>query len=109
MLISLQIQELNYKITVALNSDARSEIESLRWILTRRAAIAIGVSALMTFAALRYSSSVTHAEEKKKAQENKPPPPGGPGDSNPPNPNVQKKEETLGGEIIATEGGVSLG
>lgn len=35
------IQELNYKITVALNSDSKSEIEGLRWILTRRAAMAI--------------------------------------------------------------------
>lgn len=35
------IQELNYKITVALNSDSKSEIEGLRWVLTRRAAMAI--------------------------------------------------------------------
>ncbi|RAR04871.1 hypothetical protein DDE83_007646 [Stemphylium lycopersici] len=27
-----KIQELNYKITVALNSDARSEVEALRWL-----------------------------------------------------------------------------
>lgn len=37
----MQIQELNYKITVLLNSDAKSEVEGLRWVLTRRAAIAI--------------------------------------------------------------------
>lgn len=36
-----QIQELNYKITVALNSDSKSEVEGLRWVLTRRAALAI--------------------------------------------------------------------
>ncbi|MCJ1473003.1 hypothetical protein MMC13_001652, partial [Lambiella insularis] len=35
------IQELNYKITVALNSDSRGEVEGLRWVLTRRAAMAI--------------------------------------------------------------------
>ena len=35
------IQELNYKITVALNSDSKSEVEGLRWVLTRRAAMAI--------------------------------------------------------------------
>lgn len=35
------IQEINYKITVALNSDSKSEIEGLRWDLTRRAAMAI--------------------------------------------------------------------
>lgn len=36
-----KIQELNYKITVALNSDSKSEVEGLRWVLTRRAAMAI--------------------------------------------------------------------
>ena len=36
------IQELNYKITVALNSDSKGEVEGLRWVLTRRAAMAIG-------------------------------------------------------------------
>lgn len=35
------IQELNYKITVSLNSDSKSEVEGLRWVLTRRAAMAI--------------------------------------------------------------------
>ena len=35
------IQELNYKITVALNSDSKGEVEGLRWVLTRRAAMAI--------------------------------------------------------------------
>lgn len=39
------LQELNYQITVSLHSDGRSEVESLRWILTRRAALAIGISA----------------------------------------------------------------
>lgn len=35
------IQELNYKITVTLNSDSKGEVEGLRWTLTRRAAMAI--------------------------------------------------------------------
>ena len=39
------LQELNYQITVSLNSDGKSEVEGLRWILTRRAAIAIATSA----------------------------------------------------------------
>ena len=39
------IQELNYKITVALNSDSKGEVEGLRWVLTRRAAMAIGAMA----------------------------------------------------------------
>lgn len=40
-----KISELNYEITVLLNSEARSEAEGLRWVLTRRAAIAIGFCA----------------------------------------------------------------
>ncbi|KAF2204359.1 hypothetical protein GQ43DRAFT_446785 [Delitschia confertaspora ATCC 74209] len=108
-----KIQELNYKITVALNSDARSEIEGLRWVLTRRAAIAIGVSALMLFAMLRYSSYVTRtqAEEKKKAKKIKesmakldePP------NSNLKAQNASEKDDSLSGEILLGEGGVSLG
>lgn len=39
------IQELNYQITVSLNSDGKSEAEGLRWVLTRRAALAIAISA----------------------------------------------------------------
>jgi hypothetical protein len=38
-----KISELNYEITVLLNSEARSEVEGLRWVLTRRAAMAIGL------------------------------------------------------------------
>lgn len=43
--IDTSVQELNYKITVSLNSDGKSEIESLRWILTRRAAMTIAICA----------------------------------------------------------------
>lgn len=39
------IQELGHKITVMLNSEAKSEVEGLRWILTRRAAMAIVIAA----------------------------------------------------------------
>ena len=44
-----KISELNYEITVLLNSEARSEAEGLRWVLTRRAAIAIGICARESF------------------------------------------------------------
>ena len=37
-----KISELNYEITVLLNSDAKSDVEGLRWVLTRRAALVIG-------------------------------------------------------------------
>lgn len=43
--IDTMIQEINYKITVSLNSDSKSEIEGLRWILTRRAALTVGICA----------------------------------------------------------------
>lgn len=43
-----KISELNYEITVLLNSEAKSEVEGLRWVLTRRAAIAIGLCARMS-------------------------------------------------------------
>ncbi|OAX80700.1 hypothetical protein ACJ72_04964 [Emergomyces africanus] len=57
------IQELNYQITVSLNSDGKSEVEGLRWILTRRAALAIATSAGMIILALRYSSYKNHEKE----------------------------------------------
>lgn len=43
--IDTSVQELNYKITVSLNSDGKSEIEGLRWILTRRAALTVATCA----------------------------------------------------------------
>jgi len=43
--IDSKISELNYEITVLLNSEAKSEVEGLRWVLTRRAAFAIGMCA----------------------------------------------------------------
>ncbi|KAK8160362.1 hypothetical protein BKA80DRAFT_237605 [Phyllosticta citrichinensis] len=57
-----KIQELNYKITVALNSDARSEVEGLRWIITRRAVTALVIVAAAILATLRYSSYMTHTQ-----------------------------------------------
>ena len=40
-----RISDLNYEITVLLNSDCKSEVESLRWVLTRRVALAIVATA----------------------------------------------------------------
>ncbi|PLB49423.1 hypothetical protein P170DRAFT_408660 [Aspergillus steynii IBT 23096] len=66
--IDTSVQELNYKITVSLNSDGKSEIEGLRWILTRRAALAVATSAFMIILFLKYYSvQKTHdGVEKKK-------------------------------------------
>ncbi|KAI9746403.1 MAG: hypothetical protein M1818_000116 [Claussenomyces sp. TS43310] len=66
-----KIQEINYKITVALNSDSKSEVEGLRWVLTRRSVLAIVFIALMVLSSLRYASYRAHEEEtrRKKAKE----------------------------------------
>jgi hypothetical protein len=103
-----QIQELNYKITVALNSDARSEVEGLRWVLTRRAAMTVGIAAFMLFVALRYSSHVAHTQqEQKKKESGKKPPEDGPEASPTAQPSLGE-QQVVGGEILAASG-VSLG
>lgn len=65
---TLQIQELNYKITIALNSDAKSDVEGVRWVLTRRAAAALGIAVVMILSALNYSRYMTHTQEKDRAK-----------------------------------------
>ncbi|KAJ5749465.1 hypothetical protein N7533_006493 [Penicillium manginii] len=40
-IIEILLQELNYKISVSLNSDGKTAIDSIRWMLTRRAALTI--------------------------------------------------------------------
>ncbi|RDW70337.1 hypothetical protein BP5796_08734 [Coleophoma crateriformis] len=66
------IQELNYKITVLLNSDSKSEVEGLRWVLTRRSVMGILFMAFMVLTSLRYASYRSHedheAAKKKEAQ-----------------------------------------
>lgn len=63
-----KIQNLSYRISVDLNSEARSDVESLRWVLTRRAALAIGAAATMVLSFLQYYSvkSREQAEIEKK-------------------------------------------
>ena len=58
-----KLQELNYKITVALNSDTKGEVEGLRWVLTRRAAMAVGGMAFLILGSLRYATYKTHLEK----------------------------------------------
>lgn len=69
----MQIQELSYKITVLLNSDSKSEIEGLRWVLTRRSVMGILFMALMVLTSLRYASYKSHERdvEKKKGEQEK--------------------------------------
>lgn len=82
------IQELNYKISVALNSDSKGEVEGLRWFLTRRAALFIASMAcehpnfgypililmfylVLILGSLRYSSYMIHmqAQERHKIEQ----------------------------------------
>jgi hypothetical protein len=95
------IQELNYQITVALNSDSKGEVEGLRWFLTRRAAMFIASMAcecaalrpgtiwlipctVLILGSLRYSSYMIHmqAQERQRMEQSaKPPRTGGGGGS----------------------------
>ncbi|KAJ5717667.1 hypothetical protein N7488_003313 [Penicillium malachiteum] len=67
--IDTSVQELNYKITVSLNSDGKSEIEGLRWILTRRAALAVATCAFMMIVFLKYASTQKVHEPPKTVKE----------------------------------------
>lgn len=69
MLTLPQIQELSYKITVMLNSDSKSEVEGLRWVLTRRSVMGILFMAFMVLTSLRYASYKSHEDEAKKKKE----------------------------------------
>ncbi|KAF3033480.1 hypothetical protein E8E12_001351 [Didymella heteroderae] len=116
-----KIQELNYQITIKLNSDARSEVEGLRWVLTRRIAMGIATMATMVIILLQLNSSRKHEqkeEQKKKDDASKNSGSGGDGGarlepqrlgmSNIIAVATPGQEEALGGELLATEG-VSLG
>ena len=61
------IQQLSYKITIMLNSEMRSEIEGLRWVLIRRSVLGIIFMAILTLGTLRYASYISH--EKQRAAE----------------------------------------
>ena len=52
-----------------LNSDAKSDIESLRWILIRRSVTGILFMALFTLLTLRYTSYV--AQQRRKEAEDR--------------------------------------
>ncbi|KAI4193789.1 MAG: hypothetical protein LQ350_008153 [Teloschistes chrysophthalmus] len=69
------IQELNYKITVALNSEAKSEVEGMRWVLTKRTALALGGMAFFIFNCLLLMRSRDHEAKRLAAEKNPPSPP----------------------------------
>lgn len=65
----LQIQQIAYKISVTLNSDSRSEIEAVRWVVARRAILGLVFMVALSLATLRYSTYVSHASEKEAQRE----------------------------------------
>jgi len=52
-----------------LNSDSKSEVEGLRWVLTRRSVMGILFMAFMVLTSLRYASYKSHEDEVKKKRE----------------------------------------
>ena len=58
-----EISELNYLISARLIGDSKSEVEGLRWVLTRRAAIGIAGMAVLILGSLRYGSYRKHEME----------------------------------------------
>ncbi|KAK3340953.1 hypothetical protein B0H65DRAFT_541540 [Neurospora tetraspora] len=63
--VDSRIQQINYKISVMLNSDARSDIEALRWVLIRRSVVGILFMAVATLGTLRYATFVNHERQKE--------------------------------------------
>lgn len=65
--IENRTQELNYHITSRLNSELRSEVEGLRWVLVRRTAIALVTVVLTALITLRISTSAQKRAESGEA------------------------------------------
>ncbi|RCI15160.1 hypothetical protein L249_6422 [Ophiocordyceps polyrhachis-furcata BCC 54312] len=68
------IQKINYKMSILLSSDSKSEIEGLRWVLIRRSVLGILFMAMLALAVLRYASYVGQQrrrqdEEVREARE----------------------------------------
>ncbi len=66
-----EIQQLNYKISVILNSDARSDVEGLRWVLIRRSVLGIVFMAVLMLGSLRYGSYLSHERAKESERQAK--------------------------------------
>ena len=62
-LMESKIQRLNYQITVELQADAKSEVEGLRWVMTRRVIMALGAIVIMVVGSLRFFSQAAHEQE----------------------------------------------
>ncbi|KAK4175622.1 hypothetical protein QBC36DRAFT_331113 [Triangularia setosa] len=66
--VESRIQQINYKISVMLNSDSKSEIEEVRWVLIRRSVLGIIFMAVLTLGTLRYATFV-NSKRKKEAEQ----------------------------------------
>jgi hypothetical protein len=65
-----KVQRLNYQITVDLQADAKSEVEGLRWVMTRRVIMALGSVIFMVLGSLKLASNAMHEQDldaKRKA------------------------------------------
>ncbi|KAI0123839.1 hypothetical protein BJ170DRAFT_97900 [Xylariales sp. AK1849] len=62
------IQQVNLDISVTLTSDAKSEIEGLRWVLIRRSAFGILLLAFLTLGTLRYATFVNQGKKREAEQ-----------------------------------------
>ncbi|KAL2145087.1 hypothetical protein VTI28DRAFT_7966 [Corynascus sepedonium] len=66
--VESRIQQINYKISVTLNSDAKSNIEGLRWVLIRRSVLGIIFMAVLTLGTIRYATYIRHKRQKEAEQ-----------------------------------------
>jgi len=74
--VERQLQQLNYKITIELQADAKSEIEGLRLVMTRRVILTLGIIILMVVAGLKMMADARDSEEngRRKGKSAGPPP-----------------------------------
>lgn len=66
-----KIQQLNYKITVMLQADAKSEVEGLRWLMTRRVILTLAAVVIMAVGGLKLiaDAMTRDAEEARRVKE----------------------------------------
>lgn len=66
-----KVQELNYKITVSLQADSKSDVEGVRWVLTRRVIFTLGIIVLMVVGSLKLYSNQVHEREVERKRRQK--------------------------------------
>ncbi|EJT81422.1 hypothetical protein GGTG_01402 [Gaeumannomyces tritici R3-111a-1] len=59
------IQQIHYKMSVKLTSDAKSDIEGLRWVLIRRGILGLIFMGLISVGSIRYGSYINHDKQKR--------------------------------------------